>query len=118
MSGIHHGAEEHRSFEVPGGNESVQNAVHSNDGAYEFYRNLLVVKQVCSLEDDTERALSNLLAHAIVNTNDVRRRRSHCDGCERAKSWVAVKNGRCWVVESETGGPRSMRMWMQSTEYR
>lgn len=35
---------------------------------------LLVVEQVCALEDDTKRALANLLANAIVHADDVGRR--------------------------------------------
>lgn len=40
-------------------------ATHKLDG------DLLVVKQVRALEDDTERALSDLLAHPVVDTDHV-----------------------------------------------
>ena len=48
---------------------------------YEFDGNLLVVEEVGTLKDDTERTLSDLLSHSVVYTDDVGgRRRSHCVG--------------------------------------
>lgn len=37
----------------------------------EFDSDLLVVEQVGTLEDDTKGTLSDLLAHSIVNADDV-----------------------------------------------
>ena len=41
---------------------------------YEFYGHLIVVEEVCSLEDDPKRAFPYLFADSIMNTNNVRRR--------------------------------------------
>lgn len=38
---------------------------------FKFDGYLLVVEKVCTLENDTKRALSDLLPHSIVYTDDV-----------------------------------------------
>lgn len=43
-----------------------QETTHKLDG------NLLVVEQVCTLENHTERSLADLLAHSIVHTDHIR----------------------------------------------
>lgn len=45
---------------------------------HEFDGDLLVVQQVGAFENDTERTFTNLLANSVVDTHNVRRRRSHC----------------------------------------
>ena len=38
---------------------------------YEFDGHLLIVQQVCPLEYDTERSLTDLLSHSVVHANDI-----------------------------------------------
>jgi len=38
---------------------------------YEFDGDLLVVEQVCALEDDAERTFTDLLADPVMHTNNV-----------------------------------------------
>ena len=45
--------------------------------AYKLDGDLLVVQQVCTFEDHTERPLSNLLANTIMYTNNIGRRGGH-----------------------------------------
>lgn len=53
--------------------------------SYEFDSDLLIVEQIGPFENDAKRALSDLLADAIVDTHDIGRRRSHVDGIEGTK---------------------------------
>lgn len=46
---------------------------------YKLDGNLLVVQQVGALENDTERALANLLADAVVHADDIGGGGSHGD---------------------------------------
>jgi len=39
---------------------------------YKLDRHLLVVQEVCALEDDTERALTDFLPYAIVDAHNIR----------------------------------------------
>ena len=86
----------HRSFEVPerelrlatvkdmkaldDSEDGKQHFCLCVDSTYKFDSNLLVVQQVCPLENHTEGSLSNLLPHTVVHTNDIRRRGSHLIG--------------------------------------
>lgn len=38
---------------------------------YKFDSHLLVVQEICALEDDTEGALADFLSYPIVDTHDV-----------------------------------------------
>lgn len=72
---------ERHSFEVPA--EVVSRAIKGEGwqiGTHKLDCDLLVVQQVCSLEQNTERSLANLLSHAIMHTHDVGRRRGHGSG--------------------------------------
>lgn len=40
---------------------------------YEFDGHLLIVQEICSLEDDTKRPFTDLLSHPIVDTHYVGR---------------------------------------------
>lgn len=76
---------EHHSFEVPV--KAVSRAFTEQgremDRRWVTHKldcDLLVVQQIRSLEQDTERTLADLLSHAIMHTDDVRRRRGHGSG--------------------------------------
>lgn len=38
---------------------------------YKFDGDLLVIQEVCSLEDHTKRTLSDFLTHTVVNADDI-----------------------------------------------
>lgn len=52
-------------------NESIRRGIVQNGETDKLDGNLLVVEQVGAFENDTKRALTNLLAHAVVDTDDV-----------------------------------------------
>lgn len=65
-------------------------------GTYEFDGDLLVVQQICSLEDHTKRSLSNFLPHSVMHTDDVGRRGCHFelrDYVGLRKREVKLRNG-------------------------
>ena len=45
---------------------------------YKLDSHLLVVEQVGALENDTERALTDLLAYSVVDTDDIAAGGRHC----------------------------------------
>lgn len=76
--GIHLVAEEHRSFEVPRAHDPRLIFSSSTDeegwetrNTHKFDRYLLIVQEIGALENDTERALSNLLADSVMDTDDI-----------------------------------------------
>jgi hypothetical protein len=50
----------------------------------EFDSDLLVIQEVGALKDDTKRSFADLLADAVVDTHNIRRRGRH--GCG-SKGW-------------------------------
>jgi hypothetical protein len=75
MYDTHHVVVERHSFEVPF--DIVSRAVTGEEGwtvkTHKLDCDLLVVQQICSLEQDTERTLTNLLSYTIMHTHDVGR---------------------------------------------
>jgi hypothetical protein len=71
--------------------------------AYKLDGDLLVVQQVCTFEDHTERPLSNLLANTIMYTDNVGRRGGHrgrgfeeesrCEEMRSARSRPTCRSG-------------------------
>ncbi len=62
------------------GRAATRNGIRGASGLREtdeFDGDLLVVEQVGAFKDDTERALTNLLAHPVVDTDDVGGGRGH-----------------------------------------
>jgi hypothetical protein len=59
-------------------------------GTYEFDGHLLIVQQVCPLEYDPKRALADLLAHAVVDADDIGRGRG---GHRDRESQLAIELG-------------------------
>lgn len=68
--GTHLVTEAHHSFSVP---SSIQHSDQFQNGevADKFDGDLLIVEQIGAFEDDAKGALSDLLADAIVNANDI-----------------------------------------------
>jgi hypothetical protein len=97
---------EHHSFEVPF--DIVSRAVTGRKRerwtvkTHKLDCDLLVVQQICSLEQDTERTLANLLSYTIMHTHDVGRRRGHGSG-DRQEPACRLQSGDnemdWWVVE-------------------
>ena len=75
MFGIHLVIVVHRFFVVPG-HRQLQ-FFHSFRETYKFDGDLLVVEQICALENDTKGPFSDLLAHSVMYTNNVRRGGCH-----------------------------------------
>ena len=70
MFGTHLAIEAHRSFWVP---TSLQHTVGYQNWELtdKFDGDLLIIEQIGAFEDDAKGPLSDLLADAIVNANDI-----------------------------------------------
>ena len=66
------------------------------DSTHEFDGNLLIVEKIGALKDNTKRALSNLLANAVVHSHDVGRRGSHDENAADT-----VQRGDCGMSKAE-----------------
>ena len=95
---------ERHSFEVPFDiiSRAITGEVEWTVKTHKLDCDLLVVQQICSLEQNTERTLSNLLSYAIMHTHDVGRRRGHGSG-DRQEPACRLQSGDneidWWVVE-------------------